>query len=205
MNIWTIYKPYLDPFRDLEYYWNERNGFCFKECLNFMGHVIQPGRLDIPTKPTDSTCGLQHHINVTELKLLLGLCNVFWRFVTSFILIATLLKRKQDKFQPFPFRGQSHIDIQGLEMLHIRMLSLPILAIPRPSRRYTFDTSTCEKHVGHVLQHVKTKGQAEPLGYLSPCLYMAEKVYNTTRSECLAYVWAVLLLRPYIEGSQFTI
>ena len=44
-----------------------------------------------------------------------------------------------------------------------------------------------------------------PVGYWSRSLNAAERNYSKTERECLEVVWASLLLRPYIEGTRFTV
>lgn len=46
-------------------------------------------------------------------------------------------------------------------------------------------------------------GDFRPTGYWNRTLNDAEKKYNTTQKECLAVVWAVLMLRPYVERTPF--
>lgn len=43
------------------------------------------------------------------------------------------------------------------------------------------------------------------MGYWPRSLHDAEKRYETTYRECLAEVWALLLLRTYLEGTSRTI
>ncbi len=48
-------------------------------------------------------------------------------------------------------------------------------------------------------------GDRLPLGYLGRTLTAAEKKYHVTERDCLAVVWAVTLLRPYLEGIHFVV
>lgn len=45
----------------------------------------------------------------------------------------------------------------------------------------------------------------KPVGYWPTSLTKAEKAYDTTQRDCLAIVWSILLLRPYLEGCRLTI
>lgn len=67
------------------------------------------------------------------------------------------------------------------------------------------DTDACEKQVGCVVLKKQREGVPKPIGYWSRSLNKAEQEYDTTHRECLAVVWEVLMLRPYLEGSRFTI
>lgn len=44
--------------------------------INYLSHVIQAWRPGMSTKASDSTCGLQHFTDVTELRSFTSLCNV---------------------------------------------------------------------------------------------------------------------------------
>ena len=44
-----------------------------------------------------------------------------------------------------------------------------------------------------------------PLGFWSRTLSSTEKNYDTKNKQCLAVVWEVLSLRPYLDGTKFLI
>lgn len=48
-------------------------------------------------------------------------------------------------------------------------------------------------------------GAKKPLEYWSRTLSPAEQNYHTTLRETLAVFWAILLLRPHLEGQGFKI
>lgn len=45
----------------------------------------------------------------------------------------------------------------------------------------------------------------QPIWYCYRTLKTEERAYETTHRECLAVIWAVLILRSYLKGSRFTI
>lgn len=48
-----------------------------------------------------------------------------------------------------------------------------------------------------------TRRSSSALGYWSRSLSSAERNYSTPERESLAIAWAVLLLRPYLEGVRY--
>ena len=80
-----------------------------------------------------------------------------------------------------------------------------MLALPRRDGHLTLDTDACARQLGCVLLQTQPDGTDRPLGYWSRSLSSAERNYDTTERECLAVVWSVLLLRPYLVGTRFTV
>ena len=179
--------------------------FFFTDKIDYLGHVIRPGKLQIAEHTTDAIRQLQAPTNLTELRSFLGLCNVFRRFVPNFARIAAPLNRKLRKGEPTVFGPLNEEEMGALEELKKRLIEPPILTLPRRDGRYTVDTDACDKQVGCVLLQEQPEVPARPIGYWSRSLNQAERAYDTTHRECLAVVWAVLLLRPYLEGTRYTI
>lgn len=85
------------------------------------------------------------------------------------------------------------------------LIQSPVLALPNPNGRLTFDTNVCYVHIGHVMLQKQQGSTTNPIGYWSHSIDDAERKYNTTQEECLPIVWAVQLLRPCFKGNRITI
>ena len=56
----------------------------FTQSVDYLGHVIRPGKLEVATKNTQAVERFQEPRTKTELRSFLGLCNVYRRFVPNF-------------------------------------------------------------------------------------------------------------------------
>lgn len=65
----------------------------FTDRINYLGHVILPGCLEVLSHTTDATRDLQLSKNVTETRSFLGFCNVFRHLVPYFEQITRLPKK----------------------------------------------------------------------------------------------------------------
>lgn len=62
--------------------------FFFQQRVDFLGHIISPGKLRIADKPCDPIRGQILSKKITDARAFLGLCNVYGRFVENFARIA---------------------------------------------------------------------------------------------------------------------
>jgi RNase H-like domain found in reverse transcriptase len=75
-----------------------------------------------------------------------------------------------------------------------------------PSRRSRHPQYGClPEQIGCCLFQDQSEGSKHPVVYCSRGLTGAEKNYATTEKELLVIVWAILQLRPYLEGKRFVI
>lgn len=86
-----------------------------------------------------------------------------------------------------------------------KLTSPPILALPRSQDPFMVDTNAFDRQIGSLLLQMQHGGQNKPIVCWLRSLTYDEHKYDTAHRECLAVIWAVLLIRPYLEGSQLTI
>jgi RNase H-like domain found in reverse transcriptase len=172
----------------------------FSDTVDYLGHVIRPGHLCVAEKSTTALRTAPLPRTQTELRSFLGLCNVHRRFVPHFSTLAAPLNTLLCKGMP-PQLGPNQQDgFVAFNTLRDRLFSPPILTLPRAKGQMWLDTDASDGQLGCCLLQLQPDGKPLPLGYWSRTLNSAEKNYSATEKECLAIVWAIKHLRPYIEG-----
>ena len=177
----------------------------FKREVKYLGHILRPGKLAIYGKNLEAITKALPPKNKTQTRSFLGMCNVYRRFVKGYTLVARPLTLKTVKDHPESWDSLSKEEMQAFELLKRNLVTAPILALPREGFAYTLDTDASEYQLGCCLLQEQPDGALHPIGYWSRTLTSAEKNYSSTEKECLAIVWAVQHLRPYLEGQRFTI
>lgn len=177
----------------------------FQEEVEYLGHIVGRGRLKVQEKNIQGLKEASPPRCKKDLRSFLGMCNVYRRFVKDYASIARPLAAKTSTRLPDHWGELTAEEARSFEELKRRLTSAPILALPHREGAYTLDTDASASQVGAVLLQQQPDGTTRPVGYWSRSLSPAERNYSTTERECLAVVWSVLLLRPYLEGTRFTV
>ncbi len=80
----------------------------------------------------------------------------------------------------------------------------PLLHSPDFSLPFLLQTDASDRGLGAVLTQ-EIGGEERPVLYISQKLSKRETMYSTIEKECLAIRWAVLTLRYYLLGREFTL
>jgi hypothetical protein len=179
--------------------------YFFKSEVEYLGHIVTPGRLHVSDKNVVALKQAQHPTNKTELRSFLGMCNVYRKFVPQFSKIATPLTELLRKGQPDTFDSLTEEQIKAFDTLREALSNPPVLSLPKPTNEFTLDVDASDYQLGACLQQEQPDGTLTPCGFYSRALNDAEKNYSATEKECLAVVWAVLMLRPYLDGAHFRV
>jgi RNase H-like domain found in reverse transcriptase len=103
------------------------------------------------------------------------------------------------------FRGSRRLLRPSTHCSVREKLDPPILALPRAEGLFTLNTDASQNQIGCCLFQEQPDGSKYPVVYWSMGLTSTDKSYSTTEKECLAIVWAILQLRPYLDGKRFFI
>ena len=177
----------------------------FQSEVKYLGHLIRaPGELAITSDNIRHLAESKPPCNKKELRSFLGLANVYRRFVPKFAAIAAPLTEKLKKEAAECFELNTD-ELKSFHTLISKLVSPPVLALPRKDHAYVLDVDASDLQLGCCLQQKDDEGRLHPIGYWSRTLNPPEKNYSTTEKECLAVVWAVTHLKAYLQMESFVI
>lgn len=181
----------------------------FSKQIKYLGHIIKPGRLEVDKAHTKSLRESKPPRTVTQLRSFLGGANVYRRFIKNYAMIAAPLHKLLKGLPENCGKGSRHPvefgedELAAFHTLLKCITSPPVLALPVADRRLSIDTDASAEQIGCALFQEDEGGERMPLGYWSRQLLPAEANYSATERECLALVWGVQILRPYLLWSEF--
>lgn len=111
----------------------------FTNRIDYLGHGIHPGHLEVSTETIVAIRRLEYPTAVTEIRSLLGLCHAFCRAVPNSTRAAALLNEKLPKNQPQTLDGLDDDEITALETQKAKLVEPPLLPLPHLLGVYTVD------------------------------------------------------------------
>jgi len=177
----------------------------FRTTVEYLGHEIKPGRLGVMDAHTRALREAHFPATRTQIRSLVGMCNVFRRFVPSFARMAAPLTDLMGSTAPVLVLAATPLQQQAFDRLKEALTTPPVLALPRRGRKYVLDVDACGTQVGAALLQEQDDGKLQHVAYISRRLATNELPYGVTEKECLAVVWVSLKLRPYLEGDRFLV
>jgi hypothetical protein len=176
----------------------------FQKEVDYLGHVVNAlGRRPHPknlsaVKDFPVPSGKRA---VTQVQGFVGLCNYYSHYIPNFSKKVEPLVRLTKKGIAFVWSDEQQAVFDTLKR---DLCSAPLLRHPDFEKRFFVQTDACGYGLGAVLCQEYEDGK-HPVLYLSRSLSEPERKWAAREQEALAVVWAVTELRPYLEGSEFTV
>ncbi|CAM4638113.1 unnamed protein product, partial [Caretta caretta] len=148
-------------------------------------------------------------LTVKAEKCKVGMAEVSYlgyyrRFVPHFSAIATPITELCKKGKPDKVVWTEQCQ-EAFRALKEALVSGPVLANPDFDKPFVVFTDASDTGLGAVLMREDEKGERHPIVYLSKKLLPREQHYAAIEKECLAMVWALKKLEPYLFGRHFTV
>ncbi|XP_070075715.1 uncharacterized protein [Drosophila takahashii] len=171
-----------------------------KELL-YLGHRVTSEGIGTDPEKVAAIAELEPPSTVKELRQYLGVASWYRRFVPDFAKIVKPLNDLLRKGSKWEWTQEHQM---SFEEVKARLVADPVLACPDFNKTFTLQTDASDYGIGAILTQDTERGE-KVISYSSRTLKSAEKNYSTTEKECLAIVWAIRKLKPYLEGYHFKV
>lgn len=178
----------------------EKCHFCRPE-LRYLGYVIDCNGLHVDPEKVSALINIPIPRSVSEVRRIIGLASWYRRFVRNFSTLISPLSNLLRKGTPFNWNKACD---DAFKLLKEQLITAPVLSCPNFDLPFIIQTDASGFGLGAVLTQQHSEGE-KVICYLSRSLTRNERNYSTTERECLAVLWAIEKLRPYVEGSRFTV
>ena len=163
----------------------------FQPKVDYLGHVITRGKLSVAVENSKVFAKALLPRTIAQLRSFLGAANVYRRFVQKYSDIARPLNSILRKDAEPDWENPTDEQTQAFETLKARLISPPILALPKTARPYMIDTDASAYQLGATLLQQQDEDKPNDwvhIEYWSKTLTDTERNYSTTERECYSVV-----------------
>ncbi len=171
--------------------------------VRYLGFHLGHGQVRPQIDKTAAVAACPSPKTKKEVRQFLGLAGYYRRFVPNFSDLTSPLTDLTKKEAPDPVQW-TELCQQALTKIKAALCGGPLLHSPNFDLPFLLQTDASDRGLGAVLAQV-VGGEERPVLYLSRKLSKRETRYSTVEKECLAIRWAVLTLRYYLLGREFTL
>lgn len=180
----------------------EKCKFCVQE-LKYLGYIVNGKGLSVDPEKVSAILDIPIPQTVKEVRRIIGMASWYRRFIPNFSALLAPLNALLKKNAKIVWTSECDNTLRELKE---RLSTAPVLNCPDYEHDFPFfvQTDASNYGLGAVLTQTTDTGE-QVICYLSRSLSRAERSYSATEKECLAVLWAVEKLRPYLEGLPFTV
>uniref|UniRef100_A0ABD2WHR2 RNA-directed DNA polymerase n=1 Tax=Trichogramma kaykai TaxID=54128 RepID=A0ABD2WHR2_9HYME len=178
----------------------EKCEFCCHS-VAYLGYVLDGEGLRTDSTKVQPILEYPTPTNVKQLRRFLGIIGWYARFIEKDSEMKIPLLHLLRRDQPWTWREEQE---QAFQQLKRALTVAPVLARPDFTKPFIIQCDASGTALGAVLVQEDVDGE-HPIIYLSRVLTPAERNYSTSEKECLAILWSIKKLRPYVEGYEFVV
>ncbi|KAL0190638.1 hypothetical protein M9458_013336, partial [Cirrhinus mrigala] len=171
--------------------------------VRYLGFHLGHGQVRPQINKTAAVATCPRPKTKKEVRQFLGLAGYYRRFVPNYSDLTSPLTDLTKKEAPDPVQW-TELCQQAFTQVKAALCGGPLLHSPDFSLPFLLQTDASDRGLGAVLSQ-EIEGEERPVLYISRKLSKRETKYSTIEKECLAIRWAVLTLRYYLLGREFTL
>ena len=156
----------------------------FQTKAQFLGHVINKSVLEADPEKVKAVQNFEVPQNQTDVKLFLGLCSYYRRYIKNFAMIARPLNKASEKKSFFTWTEETQ---EAFESLKKHVSSTPILAFPDVKETFILYTDASLTAMGAVLAQVQDGKERAFCTHLRQTIKISNKLFcnkTGTFSHC---------------------
>lgn len=174
--------------------------FCRRE-LHYLGYVVDSRGLHVDPEKVSAIVNLPSPKTTTEVRRIIGTASWYRRFIPDFSTLIAPMTALLSKNHKWNWTDECQ---KSLQRIKNALVSAPILICPDFSRPFKVQTDASAFGIAGILSQDFEDGE-HIICYVSRSLTRQERNYSTVERECLAVLYVVEKLRPYLEGYKFTV
>lgn len=174
--------------------------FCKPE-MKYLGYVINRCGLHVDPEKVQAILKYEKPKSTSDIRRFIGMTSWYRRHIENFSIIIAPLTKLLRKNARFIWDNACEDAYQKLKDC---LVAAPVLSCPDFSREFTIQCDASNYGIGAALTQKFDDGE-KVICYLSQSLTRQQRNFSTTEKECLAVLWSIEKLRPYIEGSHFKV
>ena len=178
----------------------EKSEFCCSE-VKYLGYVLNREGLKADMSKVEPILEFPTPTKPKQIRRFLGMVGWYSRFIDGFARIKVPLTSLLCKDVPWHWDKEQEEAFQALKVI---LTHTPVLARPDFSKPFILSTDASNYAIGGVLSQ-NFDGDEHPICFVSRVLTRSERNYTVTEKECLAVIWCIDKLRPYLQGYEFTV
>lgn len=179
----------------------EKSHFCCSK-IKYLGYVVDSQGLHVDPDKIDAILKLPIPKNVREVRRILGTISWYRKYVPHFADLVSPLTDLLKKNKPFIWSEKCQASFIKIKEA---LVQSPVLNGPDYNLPFVLQTDASGVGIAGVLTQPDADGQDKVICYISRALTTQERKYSTTERECLAVIWCIEKLRPYLEGITFEV
>lgn len=175
--------------------------FC-KPRLKYLGYVVDRHGLHVDPDKVRAMLDVPVPKSVTEVRRIVGTFAWYRRFIKDFSTIIAPITGLLRKNRKFDWTTECDSAFRNIKEC---LISAPVLAAPDYSLDFVVQCDSSGYGIGAVLVQPHADGTERVISYISRSLTKQEQNFSTTERECLAVVWSLQKLRPYLDLVKFSV